>query len=146
KPGSAHLASDGSLIVVGTSADDKILFNPVGNQSRTVNVKLGSTSLGTFTVGSAGRIVVAAMGGDDDIQVAGGVRVDTVLYGGPGDDRIKGGGGVNIIVGCEGNDTLTGGNGGDVIIGGVGSDRIVGGNGADVLIAGSLVDSSNNED
>ncbi len=146
KPGSAHLASDGSLIVVGTTADDKIQFTPVGNQSRRVTVKLGSTNLGSFTVGGGGRIVVAAMGGDDDIQVAGGIRVDTVLYGGPGDDRIKGGGGLNIEVGCEGEDTLTGGNGGDLLVGGAGADRLIGGNGADIIIAGTLVDSSNNED
>ena len=146
KPGTAHLTNLGSLIVVGTTAADKILFNPEGNQARTVNVKLDSANLGTFTVSATGRIVVAAMGGDDEIQVAGGVRVDAVLYGGPGDDRIKGGGGRNILVGCDGDDGLLGGNGGDLLIGGFGADRIVGGNSDDILIGGLLADSANNED
>ena len=146
KPGTAHLTNLGSLIVVGTTADDKIHFNPEGNQARTVNVKLDSANLGTFTLSATGRIVVAAMGGDDEIQVAGGVRVDTVLYGGPDDDRIKGGGGRNILVGCEGDDGLLGGNGGDLLIGGAGADRIVGGNSNDILVAAVLVDGANNED
>jgi hypothetical protein len=145
-PASAHLASDGSLIVVGTTGDDKIHFNPVGNQPRTVDVRLGSVSLGTFTVGSAGRIVVAALAGDDDVQLAGAIQVDTALYGGPGNDRLNGGGGRNIEVGCDGDDQLNAGKLGDLLVGGLGSDRIIGGNGDDILIAGLLVDGANVED
>src|SRR5205814_2284480 len=86
------------------------------------------------------------MGGNDSVQVASGVLVDSVLYGGPGDDRLKGGGGRNILVGCEGDDTLTAGNLGDLMVGGSGADRIGGGTGNDILVAGELVDSANNED
>ena len=143
-PASAHLAG-GSLIVVGTTNDDHIMVTPVGN-SGAVNVRLNSTSLGSFTLGVGGRIIVAALAGNDDIQIAGGVRLDTVLYGGPGDDRIKGGAGRNIEVGCEGNDMLIGGHSGDLLIGGAGADRIIGGHGNDIFVAGNIVDSSNNED
>ncbi|MBO0699415.1 MAG: hypothetical protein J2P46_13550, partial [Zavarzinella sp.] len=146
KPGSAHLASDGSLIVVGTPGDDTIVLNNVGSTHDTATVQLGSAVLGTFTVGPSGRIVVAAMGGDDSIQVAAGVRVEAVLYGGPGNDRLKGGGGRNILVGCEGDDTLLAGNLGDLMVGGAGADRIVGGNNNDLLVAGLLEDASNTED
>ena len=86
------------------------------------------------------------MGGDDNIQVAGGVRVDTVLYGGPGDDRIKGGGGRNILVGCEGDDELTGRQPGRPDGRRDGADRLIGGHGADILVAGMLTDGANNED
>jgi hypothetical protein len=146
-PASAYLSSvDGSLIVVGTTGDDRISFVPVGNQPRTVNVFLGSTSLGLFTVGAGGRIVVAALDGDDDVQVAGSIDVDTALYAGPGNDRINGGGGRNIEIGCEGDDTLLAGRLGDLLVGGSGADRIVGGSGGDVLVAGTIVDAANVED
>jgi hypothetical protein len=138
-PDSAHIAGDGSLIVVGTTGNDFILINPVGNTGK-VSVKVNSGNLGSFALGANGRIIVAAMAGNDDIQVAGGVLLPTVLYGGPGNDRIKGGGGPNIEVGCEGNDQLIGGGKrGDLLIGGAGSDRIVGGPGNDIIIAGVVV-------
>src|SRR5439155_23749597 len=110
KPGSAHLASDGSLIVVGTTGNDQFVVNPApGNNPNAVTVLLNSVSLGTFTLGPGGRLVVASLAGDDDIQVAGGIGLDAVLYGGPGANRIKGGGGRNIEAGCDGSNTLTGG-------------------------------------
>jgi Ca2+-binding RTX toxin-like protein len=146
-PASAHLAGDGSLIIVGTTGDDKILVNPSpGNKANTVTVLLGSSSLGTFTLGSGGRVVVAALDGNDNIQIAGGVKLNTVLYGGPGNDRINGGNGQNIEVGCEGNDQLLGGNGHDLLVGGAGSDNLNGTAGGDTLIAGLLLDASLMED
>jgi hypothetical protein len=138
-PGTAHLAG-GSLVVVATSGDDHVLINPVGNTGA-VAVKLNSNQLGSFTLGAGGRIIVAGMSGDDDIQIAGGIRLGTVLYGGPGNDRIKGGGGQNILVGCEGDDELIGGLLADLLIGGDGADRLIGGAGNDILVAANIVDS-----
>jgi Ca2+-binding RTX toxin-like protein len=146
KPGTAHLTNLGSLIIVGTPANDTIVLNNVGGKTRSVTVQLGSNVLGTFTVSATGRIVVAAMGGDDSTQVAGGIVVQTVQYGGPDNDRLKGGGGRNILVGCDGDDTLTAGNLGDLLVGGAGADRLVGGNGNDILIANILVDGTGTED
>ena len=37
------------------------------------------------------------------------VSAPTVLYGGPGNDRLNGGNGPNILVGCDGDDELIGG-------------------------------------
>jgi Ca2+-binding RTX toxin-like protein len=143
-PDSAHLAG-GSLIVVGTTGDDTIHVDPVGNTGA-VQVYVNNGSLGMFTLASTGRIIVAAMAGNDDVQIAGGVRLNTVLYGATGNDRLKGGGGRNILVGCDGDDFLIGGNAGDLLIGGQGSDRIVGGQGADILVSGNIVDPALNED
>jgi len=147
-PASAHLAG-GSLIVVATTGDDHVQITPVGNTGA-VSVSLNSVSLnppggGGWTLGPGGRIIVAAMDGNDDIQVAGGVRLNTVLYGAPGDDRIKGGGGQNIEVGCEGNDDLTGGSIHDLLIGGEGADKLNGTAGGDIVIAAVVVDASNVE-
>ena len=138
-PGTAHLTSDGNLIVVGTPASDQIHVDPVGNTGA-VRVSLNSGVLGSFTLGAGGRIIVAAMGGDDDIQVAGGVRLPAVLSGGPGNDRIKAGNGPSILVGCDGNDDLTGGNSDDLLIGGDGADSLNGTAGDDILVASNIID------
>ena len=136
-PGTAHLAG-GNLIVVGTSADDHILINKVGNTGA-VKVALNSNQLGAFTLGTGGRIIVAGLRGNDDIQVAGGIRLPTVLYGGPGNDRLKGGDGQNILVGCEGDDELIGGLSSDLLIGGNGADHLNGGAGNDILVSANIV-------
>jgi hypothetical protein len=137
-PASAHLAG-GSLIVVGTVGDDRILVTPAGHTGAVV-VRLNSKSLGRWTLGTGGRVIVAALAGDDKIQVAGGVRADAVLYGGPGNDRIKGGGGHNILVGCEGNNKLIGGNKTDLLIGSSGASLLIAGAGDDILVAGNVID------
>ncbi len=136
-PGTAHLAG-GSLIVVATAADDKVLINKAGNTGA-VEVKLNSNKLGSFTLGSGGRIIVAGMSGNDDIQIAGGVTNGAVLYGGPGNDRIKAGDGPSILVGCEGDDELLGSAAVGLLIGGRGADRLVAGAGNDILVAADIV-------
>jgi len=137
-PASAHLAG-GSLIVIGTVGNDQFILTPVGNTGA-VAVALNNVSLGSFTLGIGGRVIVAGLDGNDDIQVAGGVRADTVLYGGPGNDRIKGGGGRNILCGCEGDDQLIAGKLDDLVIGGDGRDNLNSVAGSDILVAGNVID------
>jgi Ca2+-binding RTX toxin-like protein len=74
--------------------------------------------------------------GDDDIQIAGAVPVPTVLFGGSGNDRLKGGNAGATLIGGDGDDLLLGGNGRDLLIGGAGADRLVGNASDDILIAG----------
>jgi len=62
------------------------------------------------------------------------------LCGGPGNDRLNGGNGPNILVGCEGDDELIGGLLNDLLIGGDGADRLNGGHGDDILVAANIVD------
>src|SRR5206468_870101 len=126
-PGAAHLASDGTLIVVGTTANDTIVVNTGQGltKSNVVTVQLNSVPIGTFVLSTGKRIIVTGIAGNDDIQIASGVLFQTVLYGATGDDRLKGGGAKNIELGCDGNDTLNAGNLGDLLIGGLGADRIV---------------------
>src|SRR5207253_5044031 len=116
------------------------------SKSNIVTVQLNSVVIGQFGLKPGARIIVAGLDGADDIQIAAGVLFQSVLYGGPGNDRLKGGGARNIELGCDGNDTLNAGNLGDLLIGGLGSDRIVGGNGNDILVAGIAVDSGGMED
>jgi Ca2+-binding RTX toxin-like protein len=108
--------------------------SPVGNTGD-VQVKLNANSLGTFH--PTGHIIVFGQAGDDDIEMAGSIGLSALLYGGEGDDRIKGGGGHDILLGGADDDLLVGGQGRDILIGGVGNDRLVGNADDDILVAGS---------
>ncbi|MCZ2817950.1 ExeM/NucH family extracellular endonuclease [Modestobacter sp. VKM Ac-2984] len=63
--------------------------------------------------------------------------LEPTLVGTDGDDVLRGGNGVDVIMGLGGDDVLTGGNGADVICGGDGDDVLRGGNGDDVLLGGA---------
>lgn len=129
---------DNVLHVVGTDGNDTIVINPQGKQgtsNTTVGVKLSGVSLGKFS--GVNSIVVSGLAGNDNIQIAGGIKVSTELHGGDDNDRLKGGAGRNLLLGEDGDDYLIGGRNSDLLIGGDGIDRIVGGPGDDILIAGT---------
>jgi hypothetical protein len=89
------------------------------------------------------NVIVYAGGGNDNIQISGSVSVSVWLFGGPGNDRLKGGGGNDVIIGGEGDDLLMGGGGRDIIIGGRGADRIIGDADDDILVGGRTVYDAN---
>jgi Ca2+-binding RTX toxin-like protein len=126
------LLPNGRLVVVGTDGDDKILVNPGGGAPE-IKVKLNDDQQ-TFV--GVREIVIYANAGNDDVQIAGGVTVPVTAFGGAGNDRLKGGGGVNVLVGGDGDDVLLGGGVRDILIGGAGADRLVGSSTDDILIAG----------
>jgi Ca2+-binding RTX toxin-like protein len=123
-----------ALVVTGTAGNDTFKFNP-GGPGYSVEADVGQWPKGRFS--PTGRIVAYGLAGDDDIQVAGGITLPVWLYGGDGNDRLKGGGGHNVELGGAGDDLLVGGNDRDILIGGTGADRIVGNAEDDILIAGS---------
>ena len=84
----------------------------------------------------AGRIAVFGLGGDDNIHLAGSIRIPAWLDGGDGNDRLKSAKGADVLLGGAGDDDLNGAQGADVVIGGLGADRIHGGPGDDLMIAG----------
>jgi Ca2+-binding RTX toxin-like protein len=125
------------LAVGGTEGNDTIVINP----SRGFKVLIGGESIGTFS--GAERIAIYGMDGNDNIHIAGAIRVAAWLDGGAGDDRLKGGGGSDVIQGGEGNDGLIGAQGNDMLIGGAGADRLNGGPGSDILLGGlAMLDES----
>jgi hypothetical protein len=71
--------------------------------------------------------------GDDRIK---GTRGDDVICAGAGDDRVDGGGGDDAIFGDDGDDRLRGGPGDDTLYGDAGADRLDGGGGLNVLSDG----------
>lgn len=121
------------LVVGGSRRADKIVIDPVGNKGD-VKVKVNGIDEGTFKPTS--RIVVYGQAGNDDIQVAGSIKLTSWLFGDAGDDSLTGGGGYDLLIGGDGNDKLTGGADRDILIGGKGSDTLVGNAGDDLLISG----------
>lgn len=85
---------------------------------------------------SIGGFEVNAGPGDDSVVVASDVPIPVTLRGGPGNDRLHGGGGDDKLVGGPGNDVLRGRSGSDSLFGGPGADRLSGGPGDDVLHGG----------
>lgn len=137
---------DGTLMVGGTTGKDTIVFNPKGKQSAngsTIAVKINGKSLGVFT-GVTG-LVAFGQAGNDNIQVAGSIKVSAELHGDDGNDRIKAGAGDDIVTGDAGDDHVDGGTGNDIVIGGEGADRILGGPGDDILVAGATSFDANTE-
>jgi Ca2+-binding RTX toxin-like protein len=127
---------EGDLLIGGTAANDVITVNP-GGKGPGVSVVLNGASLGQFNPTS--RIVAYGYAGNDDITVASGVTLPAWLYGGDGNDRLKGGSGNNVILGGAGDDLLVGGSNRDILIGGTGADRLVGNAQDDILIAGQTL-------
>lgn len=122
------------LAVGGTPGDDKIVLNPAGNSGK-LNVFVGAKRIGTF--GPANRIAVYGLAGNDNIQLAGALRIPAWLDGGDGNDRLKGAKGNDVLRGGAGDDHLDGAQGQDVLIGGLGADRLIGGPGDDLMIGGT---------
>lgn len=126
------------MVVYGSSGNDTIKINPA---HQGVTVSLNGTI--STAIQPAGRIIVYGLAGDDDIQAAGGITNPCWLYGGDGNDRLKGGSGANVLVGGAGDDLLVGGSNRDILIGGTGADRIVGNEADDILIAGNTAFDAN---
>lgn len=123
------------LLVGGTPGNDRIVVNPGG--AGAVQVIVNGQRFDGYS--PTGHVVVYGYAGDDSLQIAGGVTVPAEVYGGDGNDTIKGGNIANILVGGAGNDQILGGNARDLIIGGAGADSINGNAQDDVLVASSTI-------
>ena len=74
---------------------------------------------------------------NDWLTVSSGVEEQVTAFGGPGDDRLQGWEGRDILHGEAGNDELSGYSGDDQLFGGDGNDTLDGYSGADRLDAGA---------
>ena len=86
--------------------------------------------------GGIGRIVVYGGQGNDTLDLSAETAPATLIFGGAGNDTIRGGPGIDNIAGEEGDDTLDGAGGSDTVNGGPGADTIVGGADSDQLSCG----------
>jgi Ca2+-binding RTX toxin-like protein len=136
----------GNLIVVGTAGKDAIkikrgpdVYVP-HDMTPTVQVLFNKQLVGTFGLtqglGVNGGLIAYGLGGADALHAPLSTR-RTYLFGGAGDDKVRGGNGPNVLVGGDGDDKLSGGALRDLLIGGLGADKLSGKKGDDILIGGS---------
>jgi len=119
--------------------DDTIVVERNPANSRQLRAVVNGVVVGSRPEHAVVRIVINGGLGNDTIRinVPGNTRIAGTLAGGPGNDTITGGDGVDSIDGGPGNDTLNGGAGHDTIQGGPGNDSLVGGLGNDSLTGGA---------
>ena len=125
------LAADlagGILTVIGSDANDNIQVQvaTAGPNSGDLQVDINGVQ-SFFTVAQVTEIVIQGLKGNDQITVDDNVTIGTTIFGGKGNDTIKGGSGSDTIHGEAGNDTIDGSFGADLIYGGIGNDTLHGG-------------------
>jgi Ca2+-binding RTX toxin-like protein len=117
----AHLTHTGTLMIQGTSGNNKIEVIPSETViTRTVDGKklnedeaeisvVGVDVDGdnaNFIAASVKRIVVDAGAGNDKVMVSSSIKLNATLIGGKGNDTLIGGAGSDTLSGGAGNDTL----------------------------------------
>ncbi|MFO1062830.1 MAG: PKD domain-containing protein [Pirellulales bacterium] len=126
------------LVIVGSQQDDNIKVKTKDDDYYQVTIVDRDNDVrrkGTI-YGDVDRILVFAQDGNDHVMLDDDIDIPAEVWGGAGDDDIKGGSGNDILLGESGNDNLWGGDGRDIVIGGNGADRIHGDANDDILIAG----------
>ena len=117
------------LRVVGDAAADVIDLR-LSSNDQSIEVRRGSTLVGSFLRSTFTSIRVDAGGGDDELIVV----IDSILApinepmtidGGDGNDILAGGWGDDTIRGGAGNDTIEAAVGDDIVLGGAGDDRFI---------------------
>ena len=118
----------------------------IGSHRGSIGPK-GSFHMGTFkfdqSADGISKVIVYGLDGNDDIKVDSNVGVMGWLFGGNGDDKLRGGKGDDLLVGGADNDKLDGKAGRDILIGGLGADKLKAHKDEDILISGSTIYDSN---
>ncbi len=130
-----------ALVVVGSQSADNIRVKLKDDDYYRVRIKSADDEVRRRgnVFGDVQRILLYGFNGDDKITIEDDIVEPVEVWGGSGDDSIKGGSGNDIILGQSGDDNLWGGNGRDIVIGGLGADKIHGDAQDDILIAGFTI-------
>jgi hypothetical protein len=141
-PVDAHLSTDGTLRVNGTTGADVIRISQSASVADRIVVNLnGRTAV--FRLSQVRQIYVYGNEGNDDISISsryGAIFCAARLMGGAGNDTLVGGDGDDLLFGGDGNDRLYGGAGRDRLQGDLGTDRLFGGDGRDWFIAAKTIE------
>jgi hypothetical protein len=125
----------------GFSGKDRIIFGSFddagfGTDTGRIAIRVGLPCSGTTAT-------ISGTPGNDKLR---GTNGADVIAGGGGKDKIKGKGGKDVVCGGSGDDRISGGGGKDRLKGGGGDDRIKGGGGRDVCKGGGGNDEVDCED
>jgi Ca2+-binding RTX toxin-like protein len=105
------------LTIMGSRGDDNVQVQTT-DHNRTIVVKAGGQTLGTFANASIVTIHFSGFAGNDTLNVNSHVKAAVIADGGAGDDRLTGGGSSDLLVGGTGRDKLSGQASSDILIGG----------------------------
>ncbi len=126
--------TDGDRTIFNTGAGDdtvRVEIDPAtGDRVVTVNGQ-------SYRVPDGQQIVIRAGGGNDQIDVPAGTKVDVTLIGGEGDDTITTRDGDDTVLGMDGEDKIDAGGGDDRVSGGADADYLDGQDGNDTMTGGS---------
>ncbi|MEA1952574.1 MAG: PKD domain-containing protein, partial [Planctomycetota bacterium] len=124
-----------ALFVGGTLDNDRIFISQFFNTFVSVYIA-PQRYWRFFAMRNDQHVYVYAGEGNDHVRISANNRLDAMVFGGPGNDRLHGGRGNDILDGGPGNDRLYGNSGNDILLGGAGRDRLFGHGGRDLLIGG----------
>jgi Ca2+-binding RTX toxin-like protein len=121
-----------NLVIEGTYRGDSITVRQDGSRITVdgTSIRDGWRTVSYLDAARVRQVVVHAQGGDDTVNLST-LKVDSMVWGGTGNDRVYGGYGSDTVYGDQGNDTVLGGAGNDWLVGGDGNDQIWGGWGDD---------------
>ncbi len=135
--------SNSILVIVGSQNSDKIKLKNDNRDDDYLHISIRDREEDVkyrgLVTANVERILVFGLRGDDDIAIDDDIDIATLIWGGEGNDRIRGGGGNDVILGQQGDDRIYGSSGRDILIGGAGSDKIYGDEGEDILISGYTI-------
>ena len=140
---------DGVLSVVGTPFSDSIVVRLAAGNPAIGEILVDNDQAAdfTFNVADVRALVVDGGRGDDRLSLdtsngAFPATLQTVLFGGPGNDELEGGLGHQVLIGGSGDDLIDGNQGADDQFGGFGNDTIVWdpGDGSDLADGGPGLD------
>jgi RTX calcium-binding nonapeptide repeat (4 copies) len=121
-----------TLIIDGTSGHDSIVVRQDSSRITVdgTSIRDGWRTASYLDAPRVRQVVVRAHNGDDTINLST-LRVDSMVWGGWGNDRVYGGSADDTAYGDQGNDTVLGASGNDWLVGGDGFDQVFGGAGND---------------
>ena len=130
--------SQAILVIVGSQGPDdiKVKLKDANHYTVSIGDHYEDVRFRGTVFGDVRKILVFAHGGDDRVTMNDDVELTAEVWGGAGDDAIKGGSANDVLLGESGDDRLWGGDGRDIIVGGTGADKLYGNGHDDILIAG----------
>ncbi len=137
--------SQTTLRIAGSNGRDIIRVRKSNQTAGALKVIVHERGSGNVTVQDniigVDRIIADGRAGNDSIKIRRNIGdITAELYGGDGNDWLRGGLADDFISGGDGNDLISGGNGRDFLVGGLGSDLVIGHNDDDILVSGVYSD------
>jgi len=142
----------GTLEITGSSSADTINVFVNHSYDDSIHVSDGSTDYGAYWQGSVTLIKILAGGGNDSIFINRDVVNQTdvpescLIYGDAGNDAIDAGNLGDTVYGGDGDDVIRGWEGADLLYGDSGGDNITGGDQVDTMYGGDGNDVFHSDD